>query len=264
MVSSRVLKTALPVIAAALALHVVFLHLRRERRANEEVSKATLARQKVTAGYDAAARSIITGKPATAIAFLHSHPSVSAERLSHLLDLAADNGNLTVIDELLARGCNVKDRNVGGSALWSAALRRQTPAARKLLALGANPNFVGGWGMTPLIWATVHGDTGLVRELLAHGADMEARAKYIRHPRVTSTGSLYTGPADDEPDSTALILASYFGYPEVAGVLLEYGANPSARGSDGMSALRAAQIRGHKDIAVLIRKRISALERKRQ
>jgi ankyrin repeat protein len=107
-----------------------------------------------------------------------------------------------------------------------------------LLAHGANPNAASRNDMrvTPLHSAVAHwqADTALtiVKSLLAHGADVNAR---------------------QQGGYTPLQEAAANGYMEIARLLLEHGADPAAANDDGATALKLAQDKGHVEIAELLR-----------
>ena len=83
-------------------------------------------------------------------------------------------------------------------------------------------------GQTALMWAAWEGHTDVIRTLLAHGAEVDAR---------TTTGY------------TALVLAAREGYRETSEALLEAGADVNASAVDGTTALLVATVRRHLDYA---------------
>lgn len=85
-----------------------------------------------------------------------------------------------------------------------------------LLEKGANPNVVGMFDQTPLAAAIGAADVALVEDLLAHGANANAKVH-----------------------ETPLLLVSLHS-KEVAAKLLEYGADPNATTPSGTSALDEA------------------------
>jgi uncharacterized protein len=73
----------------------------------------------------------------------------------------------------------------GGPAPWSleyAAMHGQTGVMKMLLAQGADPNAIGSRGTTPLADAALKGDLDDVRLLLAHGARINAESQAGTQP----------------------------------------------------------------------------------
>ncbi|MET9347196.1 ankyrin repeat domain-containing protein [Streptomyces termitum] len=113
----------------------------------------------------------------------------------------------------------------GESALYRAAVADAPGVVRLLLAAGADPGRPSGPddGDLPLCGAACGGDTETVRALLAAGA-----------------------PADQEEEFgfTALAWAVRLGHTETVRALLEHGADPDRPGPDGLAPLVAAARRG--------------------
>ncbi|MEU9706290.1 ankyrin repeat domain-containing protein [Streptomyces sp. NPDC047981] len=113
----------------------------------------------------------------------------------------------------------------GETALYRAAVANEPGVVRLLLAAGADPGRAGGAeaGDLPLCGAACGGHAEVVRALLAAGA------------------------VADQPEAygfTALDWAVRLGHAETVRVLLEHGAAPSRPGPDGLPPLVAAARRG--------------------
>ncbi|KAJ6084469.1 hypothetical protein N7486_011269 [Penicillium sp. IBT 16267x] len=93
------------------------------------------------------------------------------------LSLAAQAGQVDIVEALLDRGADIELRTngQGRTPLVSAAMHRQEEAMWLLLAAGANPDVVDGLGSTPLHYAARTGQETAVRLLLAKGADASFR-----------------------------------------------------------------------------------------
>jgi uncharacterized delta-60 repeat protein len=100
--------------------------------------------------------------------------------------------------------------------------------AKNALAIGADPNCVGGDGLTPLIHACKEGNIELVRLLLKSGADVSVRS-------TSSTGS------------SPLLFAIGLRHLAIAEALVEAGADVNQAGRDGQSPLCMASARGYRD-----------------
>jgi ankyrin repeat protein len=122
---------------------------------------------------------------------------------------------------LIAAGADVNAR--GRNHLWplhSALMCRNVEAAQALLDAGANPSQVNVRGETPLMFAAAGGYADVLRRLLASGADVRAR---------------------DYSGETAL---HYAGFSEAVGILTEAGAELDAQGRQGQTSLMKATAKG--------------------
>jgi len=170
---------------------------------------------------------------------------------------AVREGHIDTIQLLLRSGAKLEKSDADGvTPLLMAILNGQLPAARYLIDRGAEVNVMDWYGETPL-WAAVdirdldipgpHQGNGvdrdaafeLIRTLLAHGADPNARTKEYPPQRrwITRLGSLswvdFTG-------QTAFLRAALAGDLEVMHLLLEYHADPNIATFNGTTALMAA------------------------
>jgi ankyrin repeat protein len=122
--------------------------------------------------------------------------------------LASGSGHLGRLEVFLAEGAD-PSRDMFGSrtALGEAIQYDQTPAVRRLLEAGADPNLIlpRRQGMTALMLAVERGHLDSVRALLEHGADVNLR---------------------DDQGSTALEHAKKQGRDELVRLLENAGARP--------------------------------------
>ncbi len=122
-------------------------------------------------------------------------------------------------------------------ALVEAGRGGKTPAARELLAAGADVNGRDA-GVTPLIAATESGNAELVALLLARGADVDA--PFTGHLDMNRERFPYRGGGWN-----ALLWAACSGTPEVVQTLVDAGANVAVATSRGLTPIRCAILRGH-------------------
>ena len=147
------------------------------------------------------------------------------------LVIAAKYNQSEVAGLLLRAGAAVnaaEDR--GHTALHMAVEYGNTQVIEQLLAAGANleaGDKVAGW--TPLTYAAWHGQTAAARQLIAAGASLEAHFQHTKGP---------------------LHLASEFGHVGVVEVLAAAGADLNAMDDEGRRPLHCAA--GHPDVARLL------------
>ena len=117
-------------------------------------------------------------------------------------------------------------------ALTAAVNAGDAGLVRSLLAEGADPNAAGYNGRTLLMRAASTGRLEVVRALLDAGAEVDAQK---------------------ENGATALIMAVFFGHAEVARLLLARGADPSATTPQGVPVGEWAEAAGFDEVAALLR-----------
>jgi ankyrin repeat protein len=88
-----------------------------------------------------------------------------------LLDTAAEEGHIDVVQLLVGRGARLDTTQGLGTALHAAAYHGQTEIIRYLISKGADPNALESRNYTPLYWAAENGHFEAVRALLDNGAD---------------------------------------------------------------------------------------------
>ena len=178
----------------------------------------------------------------------------------HQIDPGRAPGLAEVVRLLLAAGA-VANTNDGGRPRFRSALKGSvelnTPEITEaLLAAGANPDLG-----QPLADAAGHPDLRCLRLLLSSGA------------RVAGTWAIGSAVFNDQPGAATLLLAALAAgggraadaatealpeaattasFPVVA-ALLDAGADPQARGDDGVSALRLAVRAGKAETAARLR-----------
>jgi hypothetical protein len=143
------------------------------------------------------------------------------------LHVAVASNDPTMAKVLLKAGANVNTTDKGlETPLHSAATKGRASVAKVLLDAGANVNARDDEGLTPLHTAAVWGHVELARMLIAAGADVNARDRRNETP-LHLVASRRVPPLSVYADMTRL--------------LLERGARPNARASDGTTPLGRAE-----------------------
>lgn len=114
----------------------------------------------------------------------------------------------------------------GCGSITKSAIKGNVEGVKKYMARGESVNTVDRWGWTPLMWTAYYNYYEVAKCLLENGANVNARAQY-------SYGSI-------EKDSTALIIASYYGNDGLVRLLLSHGADKSIQNAKGMTAMDIA------------------------
>ncbi|MBT4692425.1 MAG: acyltransferase family protein [Planctomycetaceae bacterium] len=165
------------------------------------------------------------------------------ERQSTALIVAASVGQTKAVEFLIAEGADLFYRNLDNTTALDVARLSQhhkvvviLEAAMQQAKAGTsaspipaepdNPDSCEVWAEGDLFDAIKRGDHELVGQLLAQGAD----------------------PGQRRDTATALSMASIFGHPQVATLLLEAGADVNARNEDGGTALHGAVFFGRVDV----------------
>jgi ankyrin repeat protein len=165
---------------------------------------------------------------------------------------AAINGDVAVIDRLLKAGANVESPNADGqTALMVIARTNNVEAARLLISHGANVNAVEKWReQTPLMWAAAESQAAMVKELVARGADVNARSHVNNWERqVTAEARAIARPAGG---LTPLLYAARQGCLGCAKALAEGGADLDLADPEGVAPLLLSVLNMNFDVAAYL------------
>ncbi|KAJ5372585.1 hypothetical protein N7517_004591 [Penicillium concentricum] len=121
-----------------------------------------------------------------------------------------------------------------GTPLQTASKKGRELIVRILLAIGADPNFIGRYGSSAIEDASYYGHQAIVKLLLENGADVNFQG---------------------EGKSTALQMAAAEGHGELVALLLEHGADITIKGELYGTALDAATEQGHTEIMEMLAKK---------
>ena len=186
------------------------------------------------------------------------------------LGIAAQEGHTDIVQYLISKGAPVNAQGLyGANSLMHACWHKHADTVRILLDNGADPNIQGQENNTALHIACYKQMIVGVELLLAYGADHSLQTKDKATPLMTACykeGDLTMDPsimilllsagadpnAQNDKDSTALILAADFGYKEGVSVLLNAGANVNIQNKYGMTALHEAAEDGFLAISELL------------
>ncbi|XP_004582647.2 kinase D-interacting substrate of 220 kDa isoform X2 [Ochotona princeps] len=133
---------------------------------------------------------------------------------------ASKEGHVHIVEELLKCGVNLEHRDMGGwTALMWACYKGRTEVVELLLSYGANPSVTGLYSVYPIIWAAGRGHADIVHLLLQNGAKVNCSDKY---------------------GTTPLVWAARKGHLECVRHLLAMGADVDQEGANSMTALIVA------------------------
>jgi uncharacterized protein len=168
------------------------------------------------------------------------------------LYLACQNANPAMIERLLKAGADPNAVSTEGeTALMTVARTGVVEAAKVLLDHGAKVDAREEWhGQTALMWAVDEKHPAMVKELIAHGADVNAVSNINKWERQKTAE-----PRDKWlplGGLTPLLFAARQGCIECEQILLEAGARIDTTDPDGISPVLIAIINGHYDAAAFL------------
>jgi ankyrin repeat protein len=230
-----------PLVLAAAALFVVTLGLRAQPQSGEPDGTTPLH------------RAVLRGDAAAVDALIRQGADVQARTRYGVmpLHLAAVNGDAAIVRRLVAAGADANSALPDGeTVLMTAARTGDVETIRALVTGGAAVQAREPIkGQTALMWAAAENNADAIRALAEAGADLHARSTggsftaflfAVRGGHLDAVRTLLeSGVSVNEamPDGTsALVLAVMNAHYELAGVLLDRGADPNAD-AQGWTAL---------------------------
>jgi ankyrin repeat protein len=171
-----------------------------------------------------------------------------------------------MLEAMLDAGADPSKASVAGQTpLMALSFDGDTEAAKILLARGADPNAADQNGYTSLHAACHQAGAEYVRLLLASGADVTAKTNQGRTALAIAAESgdpdvveaLLEAHADpntreDHFGWCPLHTAAAKGYADIAGCLLEHGAQVEPEAGDAATPLDLAEAHGHREVADLL------------
>lgn len=167
---------------------------------------------------------------------------------------AVRQGDARIVKALLGAGASTEAANPDGQTAWMIAIKNgELPVFQLLIDAGATVNVVEkAQDQTPLMWAAAatRNAAEMVKVLIAKGADVNARAKFIDWPsQITSEPRAqyhsYGG-------LTPLLYAARGGCYGCVEALLAGGADPNLPTPEGVTPILMALDNGHHAVAKLL------------
>jgi uncharacterized protein len=156
-------------------------------------------------------------------------------------------------EALLKAGADPNAKLPSGTTILMTAARTGNPdIVRMLIEHGADVNAKGDqYGETALVWAVSENHPEAAQVLIAHGADVNARSSELKHEkdRFGLEGVLTILP---HGSWTPLMYAARQGSLDAARTLVDAGANLNLTDLDRTTALLFAIINGHYDTAAML------------
>ncbi|MFD4294669.1 ankyrin repeat domain-containing protein [Rhodococcus sp. NPDC058532] len=197
-------------------------------------------------------------------------PPVSTPELERALFAAAVTDDADSVRAAVRRGAAIEARDDGGrTPLVAATKANAAAAAAALIAAGADVNAKDDMQDSAFLYAGAEGLDEILAGTLGHGADVRSINRFggtalipaAEHGLVETVRTLIRAgvPVNhvNHPGWTALLEAVVYGdgsarYVDVVGQLLDAGADPTIRDSQGRTVLQHARGLGQHDIVALL------------
>jgi len=161
--------------------------------------------------------------------------------------MAADAGNLPVLEVLLRNGYSVDGIYRDQTPVFRATTARQERAVRYLVGRGATFAKRPRRAESPLYAAIYANDIRMVLTLVELGVSLNDPISLMNHLRTSEYQALEAAGIRCRTETiTPLMCAARFDRSELVLCLLYRGANPNARSAQGRTALEYARLLGSK------------------
>jgi ankyrin repeat protein len=174
-----------------------------------------------------------------------ANPNAASKAGFTPLIFAAESGDAKAVSSLAAAGAQVDYAVPPGMNSLAIALALHKPeVASVLIAKGAALTFKDRNGNLPVHLAAQDGDLTLLKEMIAHGADVNAKTSA---PQAGGRGARRgRGRGGAAPaGQTPLMLAARASHVDTMRALIAAGADPKLLAQDGTTLLMAAAASGH-------------------
>lgn len=194
------------------------------------------------------------------------HIFMTAIRAASALHVAAASGNLLIVKRLIDVGCGAdqKAASDGKTPLLLAAEHGNLEVVQELVARGVDIDYGASNGVTPLFVAAANGHLEVVRYLLKEITDVNKAASADDNitPLLAAATEGYADIVQElcESDAdvnkamsdgtTPLLVAATKGYVDIVEILLQRRADVNQGKPDGTTALLTAILNNHTEIAV--------------
>jgi ankyrin repeat protein len=185
--------------------------------------------------------------------------------LQYALLIAISQGNVALMDAVLATGVKMEDLNKNGwLPLHDAAQRGLVEITQKLLAAGADVHALNTRKQTALHIAAINGTVAVVSALIQHGANVEEMDRQNETPlhKAAAAGAVEAARflldkganihALDDYYNTPLLMAAWKGNVQMCELLLSRGAKVDHLNEDYYSVLHMAASHGSMAVIKLL------------
>lgn len=168
---------------------------------------------------------------------------------------AAERGESDSLLEMLEQkpDLDIEDSNdEGETALILACKMGHWDTAQMLIEKGANIKASTKIGWTPLLYCAIAQQEDFVINLINKGADIEGRSCLCNSKDCPDIQTVPIKLLQDNISNTPLMWCAMLGKGKMVALLLDRGADISAQGPDGMTALSLAHACNYDDITQLL------------